>query len=109
MEEWKALFAARCGITRGDTELPTAGPGTNDQCNDHRLRSCVQEITTAWINKIRLAYNGRVIRRTVESWRYDGKTIDDSWPPYKMVTVPVYLSAEEYKTIDDDMLVMGGR
>lgn len=92
-----------------ETELPATGPGSNDQCNDDHLRSCAQEITTAWINKIRLAYNGRVIRRTVESLRYDGKTIDDSWPPYKMVIVPVYLSAGEYNTINEDMLVMGGR
>jgi hypothetical protein len=45
----------------------------------------------------------------MKSRRYDGKTIDDSLPPYKMITVPVYLCDDEYEEIDADMLVMGGR
>lgn len=52
-----------------------------------------------WIASIRASYGGRVIRRTVESKRYDGRMINDSLPPYKMVVAKLVLTERELAII----------
>ncbi|KAG1727539.1 P-loop containing nucleoside triphosphate hydrolase protein [Suillus lakei] len=113
-EEWKALRAARRVISKEDKELAArhtiqrmAGSKENHQEPESKAR--VRAITTAWIMKIKLGYNGRVIRRTVESQRFDGKKINDSLPPYKMIIVPVHLDDDEMFVIDKDIDSLAGR
>jgi hypothetical protein len=113
-EEWKALRAARRVITKEDKELAASHTmarmaGSKDSCEEPTSKVRVREITTAWINKIKAGYGGRVIRRTVESLRFDGKKINDSLPPYKMIIVPVHLNDDEHLVIDKDMDSLAGK
>lgn len=59
----------------------------------------VRFVHSEWIESIRAHYCGRVIRRTVESRRYDGKIINDSLPPYKMIIVKLVLTEREMAVI----------
>ena len=59
----------------------------------------VRAVHTEWIESIRISYNGRIIRRTVESKRYDGRMINDSLPPYKMVVAKLALTERELTVI----------
>jgi hypothetical protein len=59
----------------------------------------VRAVHSEWIESIRAGYNGRIIRRTVESKRYDGRVINDSLPPYKMVVAKLVLTERELEVI----------
>lgn len=61
----------------------------------HRVRAVYSE----WIDSIHASYIDRVIRRTVESKRYDGRKINDSLPPYKMVVAKLALTENELAVI----------
>lgn len=59
----------------------------------------VREVYSEWIDSIRTCYGDRVIRRTVESRRYDGGMINDSLPPYKLVVAKLVLTERELAII----------
>jgi hypothetical protein len=61
-----------------------------------------------WVGEIKKYFAGRVIRRTVDSKRYDGKKINDTLPPYKMIIVPVHLYDDEQAIISEVMAQITG-
>ncbi|KAJ8581744.1 hypothetical protein M405DRAFT_846837 [Rhizopogon salebrosus TDB-379] len=112
-DHWKALQAARRMITKEDKDMAAshtvaslAGTSTNYEEPESRRRT--REVTMDWINKIKGCYQGRVIRRTVNSKRYDGKIINDSLPPYNMVIVPIHYSDNEQTIISEVMAQITG-
>lgn len=112
-EQWKALRAARRVISKKDKELAARQTiqrmaGSKDSHIEPESKSRTKAITTAWINRIKCGYSNRIIRRTVESLRFDGKKINDSLPPYKMIIVPVYLTDEEHVIIDKGIDSLAG-
>ncbi|KAG0693276.1 hypothetical protein DFH29DRAFT_1007449 [Suillus ampliporus] len=115
-EAWKAVLAARRGISREEKEsaaahtiqLLAAGKTDHDEPVSES-RSRVQQTTMVWIGDIRRGYLMRVIRRTVDSQRFDGKKINDSLPPYKMIIITVHLYGDEQAIIDKAMDKLTGR
>ncbi|KAF8431211.1 hypothetical protein L210DRAFT_934667 [Boletus edulis BED1] len=85
----KKLRCARRGITRVDKAV-SAEKALATMVGRDEMRTQIS---------IRGGYGGRVIRRTVESTRYDGKMINDSLPPYKMVVVKLALTERELTII----------
>ncbi|KAG2111479.1 hypothetical protein DEU56DRAFT_919984 [Suillus clintonianus] len=100
-EHLKQLRAARRSMTHEDkidaaahtVRLLAAGSKSHDDEPEARIR--IRTATTNWVTNIKRGYRGRVIRRTVESITFDGKKINDTLIPYKMVMVPVQLSKKE--------------
>jgi hypothetical protein len=99
-EHMKLLRAARRAMTQDDkneaaehTVRLMAGGSTDHKEPEARLR--IRKATSAWIANIRRGFNGRVIRRTVESKTFDNKKINDTLTPYKMIVVPVHLDESE--------------
>lgn len=112
-EQWKALRAARRVISKKDKELAARQTiermaGAKDSLIEPESKSRTKAITTTWINRIKCGYSNRIIRRTVESLRFDGKKINDTLPPYKMIIVPVYLTADEHVIIDKGIDSLAG-
>lgn len=52
----------------------------------------VRVVHSEWIESIHACYSGRIICRTVEFKRYDGRMINDSLPPYKMIVAKLVLT-----------------
>lgn len=104
----KKIRSARRGITRQDKAISAektvaimVGGHGHDRPTEvvpnsiHRVRA----VNSEWIDSIRARYADRVIRRTVESKRYDGRKINDSLPPYKMVVARLALTERELAVI----------
>lgn len=113
-EHVKQLRAARRTLTQEDkndaaahtVRLLAGGATSNEEEPDARIR--IREATTTWITHIKRGYTGRVIRRTVNSTTFDGKKINDTLIPYKMVIVPVQLNAKELEINESVMAQITG-
>ncbi|KAG2063203.1 hypothetical protein BDR04DRAFT_1164116, partial [Suillus decipiens] len=110
---WKQLRAARRGISKEDTELAASYTiqrlaGSKDEYDEPESKARVRQVTSSWIANIRSGFAGRVIRRTVDSLRFDGKKINDSLPPYKMMIVPVNLTDDELQVHENGMKSLAG-
>ncbi|KAG9318996.1 P-loop containing nucleoside triphosphate hydrolase protein [Chiua virens] len=98
----KKIRSARRGITRQDKAISAektvatmiGGDVEPTQVVPDSIQR-VREVHSEWIVYIRACYGDSVIRRTVESKRYDGRMINDSLPPYKMVLAKLVLTEEE--------------
>lgn len=110
----KQLRAARRTLTQEDkndaaahtVRLLAGGATSNEEEPDARIR--IREATTKWITNIKRGYKDRVIRRTVNSTTFDGKKINDTLIPYKMVIVPVQLNQKELEINDSVMAQITG-
>lgn len=109
-EAWKKLRQVRRTITAEDKQVAgqhtmsvLAGNSTSTEYEEPESKQHVRAVTSEWIAKIKAGYGRRVIRRTVESQRHDGKKINDTLPPYKMNIAPVELTADESTIIDEVM------
>ncbi|KAG1848219.1 hypothetical protein C8R48DRAFT_677411, partial [Suillus tomentosus] len=110
---WKALGAARRVITKEDKELAAKHTiqrlaGSKAEYNEPASKTRVRQLTTVWIKQIKRRFSNRVIRRTVESLRFDGKRINDSLPPYLMVFFPVHLTDPELDIVETGMDSLAG-
>ncbi|KAG1905166.1 P-loop containing nucleoside triphosphate hydrolase protein [Suillus fuscotomentosus] len=111
---WKALGAARRVITKEDKELAAKHTiqrlaGSKAEYNEPASKTRVRQLTTVWIKQIKRGFSNRVIRRTVESLRFDGKRINDSLPPYLMVFFPVHLTDPELDIVETGMDSLAGK
>lgn len=102
----KKIRSARRGITRQDkaisAEKTVATMVGRDDRRAQVIPDSIQRVHSVhgeWIDSIRTCYSGRVIRRTVESKRYDGRMINDSLPPYKMIVAKLVLTESELMII----------
>ncbi|KAG1784565.1 P-loop containing nucleoside triphosphate hydrolase protein [Suillus plorans] len=111
-EHWKLLRAARRAISRQDKEEAAthtikilAGGATTatTQYEESASTARARDVTRKWISDIKQGYNGRVIRRTVESKTHDGKKINDTLPPYLMIIAPVHMKGDEMENINDGL------
>ncbi|KAG2136436.1 hypothetical protein DEU56DRAFT_756342 [Suillus clintonianus] len=105
---WKKLLAARRVMTQDDKEVAASHTvkrlaGSKSQLDEPISKIRVRQLTSNWIAQIRKAFAGRVIRRTVDSRRFDGTKINDSLPPYKMMIVPVSMDAAELAVLESGM------
>ncbi|KAG2361110.1 P-loop containing nucleoside triphosphate hydrolase protein [Suillus spraguei] len=113
-EHVKQLRAARRTMTQEDkndaaahtVRLLAGGATTNDDEPEARIR--IRDAMTKWINNIKCGYRGRVIRQTVDSQTFDGKKINDTLMPYKMVIVPVQLNEKELEINESVMAQIMG-
>ncbi|KAG2136443.1 hypothetical protein DEU56DRAFT_756348 [Suillus clintonianus] len=110
---WKKLLAARRLITKDDQELAASQTiqrltGSKSTHDEPASKIRVRQLTASWITQIKRGFAGRVIRRTVESRRFDGKKINDSLPPYKMIIVPVHMNESELSVIEKGMKSLAG-
>jgi hypothetical protein len=99
-EYWKKLRAARRALTREDKQEAAAHTiqwmaGDQTEYQEHGVKIPIHKVTSSWIVAIKRGYDGRVIRRTVESKTFDGRKINDTLVPYTMVIVPVHLDKTE--------------
>ncbi|KAG9308933.1 P-loop containing nucleoside triphosphate hydrolase protein [Chiua virens] len=104
----KQIRSARRGITRQDKAISAEKAvsvmiGKNNGLGEIQVvPSSIQRVRFVhgeWIDSIRACYGGRVIRRTVESKRHDGRKINDSLPPYRMVVARLALTEKELTII----------
>lgn len=102
----KKIRSARRGITRHDKAISAEKAVDSMVGRDDRHAQVVpgsiqkvREVHSEWTESIRACYGDRVIRRTVESKRYDGKKINDSLPPYKMVVAKLVLTQRELMAV----------
>ncbi|KAH0826063.1 hypothetical protein J3R83DRAFT_5787 [Lanmaoa asiatica] len=98
----KKIRSARRGISRQDKVVSAEkAVATMVGGGDRPIQvvpDSIQRVRAAyreWIGSIRVCYGDNVIRRTVESKRYDGRMINDSLPPYKMVVGRLVLTEGE--------------
>ncbi|KAH0834614.1 P-loop containing nucleoside triphosphate hydrolase protein [Lanmaoa asiatica] len=98
----KKIRSARRGISRQDKVVSAEkAVATMVGGGDRPIQvvpDSIQRVRAAyreWIGSIRVCYGNNVIRRTVESKRYDGRMINDSLPPYKMVVGRLVLTEGE--------------
>jgi len=113
-DAWKKLRQAKRAISADDKALAAAhtmsvlaGTEVHDyQEPESKLRA--RSVISEWISNIKRGFGGRVIRRTVNSKRFDGAIINDSLPPAKMVIAPVELTEEEAVIIDEVMQSITG-
>ncbi|KAG1759110.1 hypothetical protein EDD22DRAFT_956196 [Suillus occidentalis] len=111
-EHWKLLRAARSAISRQDKEEAAthtlkilAGGATTatTEYEEPASTARARDVTRKWISDIKQGYNGHVIRCTVESKTHDGKKINDTLPPYRMIIVPVHMKGDEMENINDSL------
>lgn len=102
----KKTRSARRGITRQDKAISAEKTVATMVGGDDRPTQVVPDsiqrvraVYSDWIDSIRACYGDRVIRRTVESKRYDGRLINDSLPPYKTVVAKLVLTEGELTVI----------
>lgn len=108
------MGAARRVITKEDKELAAHHTiqrlaGSKAEYEEPTSKSRVRQLTTVWIKQIKRRFSNRVIRRTVQSLRFDGKRINDSLPPYLMVFFPVNLPDPELRIAQSGIDSLAGK
>jgi hypothetical protein len=108
MDHWKNLCSARRAITREDKALSakhtiSSLAGSTTEIIEPISQKRVRDVTSNWIKDIKHSYDGRIIRRTVESKTFDGRKINDTLPPYKMIIIPVVLCDDEEEIVTEVM------
>ncbi|KAJ8586214.1 hypothetical protein M405DRAFT_864785 [Rhizopogon salebrosus TDB-379] len=112
-DHFKLVRAARRVLTAEDKELAAAHTisllsGKTSDYEEPVSKREARRVTMTWVGEIKKYFGGRVIRRTVDSKRYDGKKINDTLPPYKMIIVPIHLFDDEQAIISEVMAQITG-
>jgi hypothetical protein len=112
-DQWKKIRQGRRNITPEDKDAAAQHTmsvlaGNSSQYEEPESKLHLRSVTSEWIAMIRRGYAGRIIRRTVQSQRYDGKKINDTLPPYTMIIAPVTLDEEEAVIIEEVMERISG-
>ncbi|KIJ64987.1 hypothetical protein HYDPIDRAFT_28327 [Hydnomerulius pinastri MD-312] len=107
-EAWSRLRNARRNVTAEDRDASAdyrlqRMTGEHAEAPDVPSIETVHEILAEWIQMIKNGFNGRVLRRTVESPRWDGKKINDSLPESRMITCPVSFDTRTAEMISEIM------
>lgn len=102
----KKIRSAHCGITRQDKAISVENTVVTmvgrDDSHTQVIPDSIQRVCSVhgeWINSIHMCYGGRIICHMVEFKRYNGRMINDTLPPYKMIVAKLVLTERELVVI----------
>ncbi|KIJ57836.1 hypothetical protein HYDPIDRAFT_34751, partial [Hydnomerulius pinastri MD-312] len=107
-EHWKRLRNARRNITPEDRKVSEEHQlrKLNGETGARPFLPSMQALTNVmehWVNDIKRRFGDRVIRRTIQSKRFDGRMINDSLPPCLTIDCPVYFDERSAAVIEEIM------
>jgi hypothetical protein len=71
--------------------------------------SGLKAVAAQWVRDIQTRYEGRIIRRSNASKRFDGEGLNKVLPPYQQYVATVKLRKDEMEQLDEEIMKMQER
>jgi hypothetical protein len=109
----KALSAEKRKVPKDDRDiaqdLSLRAVRGEKVANEDDPYSGLKAVATQWVRDIQTRYEGRIIRRSNASKRYDGEGLNKVLPPYQQYVAMVKLQEDEMEQLDEEIKKMQER
>lgn len=109
----KALTAEKRKVPKDDKntaqDLSLRAVRGEKVANEDDPYSGLKAVAAQWVRDIQTRYEGRIIRRSNASKRYDGEGLNKVLPPYQQYVATVKLRKDEMDQLDEEIKKMQER